>query len=554
MLKDKIKSIFTKLNENRLHEAEKDALNLLNKNKDSVEVENVLAIVYATKKNYPEAINILKKILHKNPQFSDALINMGNIYRDLNQNLKAIFFYEKCLELNQNNDFVLFELSKVYDLNEQYLKSEQIYNKLITKYSENLEIFFEYGKNKMFMNKLDEANIVADLILKKNNKSVEGYVLRSLILVKEYNYSLAKKNLEIAKKIHPNYSKIYFYLAAIYAAENNHINAIENFKKSINLEEDPQTKYNLSLSFLATNNFEEGWKYYKHRTAYYIFKNKIKNQKVWDGKYFEGALVVHGEQGIGDEILFSSMFPDLLKIQKKLLVTCEKRLLTIFRRSFETIEFIERGLETPFNKNQKNIAAGDLGQFLRKNSRDFKINKWIKANKILSEKYKKYFKKNKKIKVGVAWTSFTSKSNSTFDQRKVSLNQISECLPHDKFELINLQYGNIDQDIKKLKKDSGRELVLFDFVDYKNDIDDLAAIIMNCDLVVSIASFTTSFSGSLGKKTIAMVPMDFGWTWTHDSENYSTWFPEVKLLLQEKPGSWKEVLMKLKNEINNLFE
>ena len=39
-------------------------------------------------------------------------------------------------------------------------------------------------------------------------------------------------------------------------------------------------------------------------------------------------------------------------------------------------------------------------------------------------------------------------------------------MPHDKFELINLQYGNIDQDIKKLKKDSGRELVLFDFVDY----------------------------------------------------------------------------------------
>ena len=48
--------------------------------------------------------------------------------------------------------------------------------------------------------------------------------------------------------------------------------------------------------------------------------------------------------------------------------------------------------------------------------------------------------------------------------------------------------------------------------------------------------------------------MDFGWTWTHDSENYSTWFPEVKLLLQENPGSWKEVLMKLKDEINNFLE
>ena len=125
-------------------------------------------------------------------------------------------------------------------------------------------------------------------------------------------------------------------------------------------------------------------------------------------------------------------------------------------------------------------------------------------------------------------------------------------MPKDKFELINLQYGNVTEDIKKLKKNSGRELVLFDSVDYKNDIDSLAAIIMNCDFVVSVASFTTSFSGSLGKKTIAMVPMDFGWVWTNDSENHSTWFPKVKLLLQEKPGSWKEVLMNLKDEINNL--
>ena len=201
MLKDKIRSIFTKLNENRFDEAEKDTLILLNKNKESIDVENVLAIVYAAKKNYLEAINLLKKILNKNPQFSDALINLGNIYRDLNDILKAIFFYEKCLELNKNNDFVLFELSKVYDLNEQYLKSELIYKKLITKYPENLEIFFEYGKNKMFMNNLDEANIVADQILKKNNKSLDGYILRSLVLVKEYNYSAAKKNLEIAKQI-----------------------------------------------------------------------------------------------------------------------------------------------------------------------------------------------------------------------------------------------------------------------------------------------------------------------------------------------------------------
>ena len=246
------------------------------------------------------------------------------------------------------------------------------------------------------------------------------------------------------------------------------------------------------------------------------------------------------------------MFPDLLKIQKKILVTCEKRLLKIFKRSFESIEFLKRGEEIPFYKNQKNIAAGDLGQYFRKNPRDFISKKWIKPDKILLEKYEKYIKKNKKIRVGIAWTSFTSKANNTHKDRKVSLSQISKCLPEDKFELINLQYGDIKEDIKNLKKNSRRELVLFDTVDYKNDIDDLAAIIMNCDFVVSVASFTSSFSGSLGKKTITLVPQDYGWIWTPSSKNQSTWFPEVKLLFQEKPGRWEEVFDKLKSEVNNL--
>ena len=46
MLKDKIRLIFTKLNENRFDEAEEDTLTLLHENKDSIEVKNVLAIVF----------------------------------------------------------------------------------------------------------------------------------------------------------------------------------------------------------------------------------------------------------------------------------------------------------------------------------------------------------------------------------------------------------------------------------------------------------------------------------------------------------------------------
>ena len=68
----------------------------------------------------------------------------------------------------------------------------------------------------------------------------------------------------------------------------------------------------------------------------------IKDKKIWNGKKFDGTLVVHGEQGIGDEILYSSMFPDLVNYHDNLIITTDSRLIPIMQRSFPKVNFINR--------------------------------------------------------------------------------------------------------------------------------------------------------------------------------------------------------------------
>ena len=60
----------------------------------------------------------------------------------------------------------------------------------------------------------------------------------------------------------------------------------------------------------------------------------IPKTKIWDGDKFNSTLVVHAEQGVGDEILISSLYNELLNRQKNLSVSCDKRLIKIFKRSF----------------------------------------------------------------------------------------------------------------------------------------------------------------------------------------------------------------------------
>ena len=67
---------------------------------------------------------------------------------------------------------------------------------------------------------------------------------------------------------------------------------------------------------------------------------KVLKLKQWNGKPFNGTLFVHGEQGVGDLIIHSSMIADLYEIHQDICLTVEERLLSLFKRSFNYINVI----------------------------------------------------------------------------------------------------------------------------------------------------------------------------------------------------------------------
>ena len=99
-----------------------------------------------------------------------------------------------------------------------------------------------------------------------------------------------------------------------------YFSAIANYKKAISITADyTAAKYNLARLNLSTENFSEGWRDYEIRHLQDIAHQRIQNAlklNQWNGKTFDGTLFVHGEQGIGDEILFSSIFRNLIDFHK----------------------------------------------------------------------------------------------------------------------------------------------------------------------------------------------------------------------------------------------
>ena len=66
--------------------------------------------------------------------------------------------------------------------------------------------------------------------------------------------------------------------------------------------------------------------------------------------------------------------------------------------------------------------------------------------------------------------------------------------------LLNLQYGEVDEEIKAFERDTGIEIIQCSSVDNREDLDGQAALIELCDLVVSTSNVTIHLAGALGKK------------------------------------------------------
>ena len=83
---------------------------------------------------------------------------------------------------------------------------------------------------------------------------------------------------------------------------------------------------------------------FKFRNAMLNYHWRLKRWKRWDndlsqpewsGEILEGrSILVFAEQGIGDQVMFMSLLPDLIRICDNIFVECDARLVRLFQRSF----------------------------------------------------------------------------------------------------------------------------------------------------------------------------------------------------------------------------
>ena len=365
--------------------------------------------------------------------------------------------------------------------------------------------------------------------------------------------------IEVYKKalaIKPDYAEAYNNMGNALQDQGKLVEAIEVYKKALAFKPDyAEAHHNSSHALLATKDFDQGfiesewrWKT-KKRDGTYLQSSK----PMWNGEKNQRVLV-WGEQGIGDELMFSSIIPELYAASLKILVKCDKRLIPLFKRSFPAdIKYFSKDLTVPEGEYDFHIPMGSLPLFFRKSEDSFKKsalgflkydiskNKSIKAQ--LMQEY------DKKI-IGISWKTSSPISGSL--NRNIDLANLVRALDSSNTQLLSLQYGDISDEIDAVKRDFGIEVIQFSGVDNKNDIDGLAALMAACDQIVSTTNVTVHLAGALGVKVTALLPFSSQWIWGDGSESF--WYNSVTPLKQNLYQNWGNVLESLDLNKYNLVK
>ena len=113
------------------------------------------------------------------------------------------------------------------------------------------------------------------------------------------------------------------------------------------------------------------------------------------------------------------------------------------------------------------------------------------------------------------------------------------------FAFYSLQKGARHEDLTDLP--SGIQVE--DLEPQLGDFGDLAVIIDQLDLVISVDSPVAHMAGALGKKVWTVLSHVADWRWMLEGET-TPWYPTMRLFRQTQPGDWSGVIERVAQALN----
>jgi Flp pilus assembly protein TadD len=341
----------------------------------------------------------------------------------------------------------------------------------------------------------------------------------------------ARARLTQVIEAEPENAQVHNSLGFVASQQRQPFEAIHCFERAIELQPNyAQAHVNLGMSLLKIGDYPRGFAEYEWRP---LNGFRCPHPK-WDGHPIpDKTLLIYAEQGAGDAIQFARYLPLVAERCKSLILACPADLTPIFAtipgvaqiREKEKIGVAEFDTYLPllslphvFGTTLDSIPATvpyvDAAAVSRR-----------KENPALLLSASEY------PRIGIVWAG--SPTNRTDRHRSCPLNEFLPILTIPEINFYSLQKGERHKDLDDLPS----HIRVQNMEPQLGDFGDLAVIIEQLDLVITVDTSVAHTAGALGKPVWTLLGHVADWRWMLDGVT-TPWYPTMRLFRQTRPGHW----------------
>jgi tetratricopeptide (TPR) repeat protein len=368
--------------------------------------------------------------------------------------------------------------------------------------------------------------------------------------------SQERAHYEAALAARPNYAPALSNLADMRSDEGDRQAARTLYDQAIKADpKNPQARLNRAMLHLLNGDLKDGWRDYAARID---VPGKVPADvgtiffAAWTGGALSGYGYWCSERGIGDQILFANLIPELAARAKAegggVVVECEPRLAPLFARSFPDATVRPAAIKAISGVPVANygwlksvgganaaILMGSLPKYLRGALTDFpNPHTFLMPDAREMARWRNVFEQGGKRIIGISWRSGKVGGGDRMLQY-APLQDWARFLRDTDATFVCAQYGVADEEIAALEAMSGRKILVPEELDQKNELDRTCAMLAALDVLISAPTAVSWLAAGAGVRTLKLL---YGPTWTAMGQIHEPFAPACECIVPARLGDW----------------
>ncbi len=530
-------------------------------------------------------------LLQHNPNNLEVIYHICDLFirhRELSEDKdtaqeQALAWGRSVLDGDPRDPRIWDAVAGLYKDIEAFDVASTLWRRILRKFPRQRVLYYNYGLFLDERNRLPEAIRALRSALMLSPDYYKASNLLSLVMARVHRLNTAVQVVRWAIVSQPGQSTVWLNYGSHLRPIRDYGRAIDAFEQAERLakltrdkEQEAAARFNIGMTYLSIGELGKGFNYLEARWATKGFPSPKRNfrQPIWLGPQRQpgASLLAYMEQGMGDEVMMSWYLPLLRRDTERLAVDCDERLVELFSRTYDGIEFLPRSRDGHAKTRDPalthKIPIVHVPQYYVPELKFLMRNNWewarlggtrFPARLVLEPdrlaRWDRWLEERfpGRPRVAISWRS--KMRNRTRDQQYLTTDELAAALPEGGVA-VNLQYSSTEEEIAELHKfgqQYGFEVVTPEGVDLTNDLEDIFALLQVCDAAVTPMISLAWMAGAVGCPGYIFRTSRERVIWQQFGSAFVPWAPSLRLFFRDPSESWEATIRDLNRSLTQLL-